>query len=176
VGDAALARQCLENRPWSIEIAEAATAPDLPSAGGPLPFDILLVEHDYPGVDAFALLKDTADRGLQVPVILVVEWDEKLAMPALKLGAMDCVVKGRIRSERCSSSSIAGFRSRCCHESRPRERSGFARAKRAFRGPSTRSVRAARGWKPGLRTWNRRISTPGRRRRSGFGDRAAARG
>ena len=47
----------------------------------------------HPGVDAFAILKDVAHRRLRVPVILVVEWDEKLAIPAFKLGAVDYVVK-----------------------------------------------------------------------------------
>ena len=43
--------------------------------------------------NAFAILKDIAGRGLRIPVILVVEWDEKLAIPAFKLGAVDYVVK-----------------------------------------------------------------------------------
>ncbi len=102
VGDAALAQQCLESRAGSIEIIEATPGPNgrlqpvpqsFPGSGSKPPFDILLVEHDHPGVDAFGILKDIADRGLPVPVILVVEWDEKLAVPAFKLGAMDCVVK-----------------------------------------------------------------------------------
>src|SRR5438132_523016 len=60
VGDAALARECLETDRCSIEITEAV--PDangrfqsIPwesaSAGKPLPFDVLLVEHDHPAVD-----------------------------------------------------------------------------------------------------------------------------
>ena len=35
-------------------------------------------------VDAFAIVKDIATRGLQVPVIFVVEWDDELALPALR--------------------------------------------------------------------------------------------
>jgi CheY-like chemotaxis protein len=99
VGDATLAQQCLESRPRSIELIEAARGPEgafqiIPPgvpAGEPLPFDVVLVEHDHAGVDAFAILKELAAR--HVPVIVVVEWDEKLALPAFKLGAADCVVK-----------------------------------------------------------------------------------
>ena len=100
VGDSALARQCFENRAWPVEIVEAVARPNgtyQPISPefltGQLPFDVLLVEHDHPGVDAFAIIKDVADRNLPLAVILVVEWDEKLAVPAFKLGASDCVVK-----------------------------------------------------------------------------------
>ena len=93
VGDAALARRCVEHLQKSIEIT--AVVPE--SSGAfpalPLSFDIVLVEYGHPGVDAFAILKDVAHRRPQVPVILVVEWDEKLAIPAFKLGAVDYVVK-----------------------------------------------------------------------------------
>ncbi len=93
VGDATLARKYLENPHWSIAITEA-----IPEADGTLPalslaFDVVLVEYDHPGVDAFAILKDIAGRRLHIPVILVVEWDEKAAIPAFKLGAVDYVVK-----------------------------------------------------------------------------------
>ena len=93
VGDATLARKCLESFQLSIEITEA-----MPASSGPVPavppgFDVVLVEHDHPGLDAFKILKDIADRQPHVRTVLVVEWDEKLAIPALKLGAMDYVVK-----------------------------------------------------------------------------------
>ena len=100
VGDSTLARQCFENRGLPIEIVEAVARPNgafQPISPefltGPLAFDVMLVEHDHPGVDAFAIIKDVADRNLPLSVILVVEWDEKLAVPAFKLGASDCVVK-----------------------------------------------------------------------------------
>ena len=94
VGDAALARRCLENPEWSIEITAV-----VPESSGRIPelppgFDIVLVEYDHPGVDAFAILKDVAHRRPRVPAILVIDWDEKLAIPAFKLGAVDYVVKG----------------------------------------------------------------------------------
>ncbi len=93
VGDATLARKCLESFQLSIEITEA-----MPASNGPVPavppgFDVVLVEHDHPGLDAFKILKDIADRQPHVRTVLVVEWDEKLAIPALKLGATDYVVK-----------------------------------------------------------------------------------
>ena len=93
VGDAALARRCLENPRWSIEMTAIVPESTGAFAALPLPFDIVLVEYGHPGVDAFAILKDAADRRPQVPVILVVEWDEKVAIPAFKLGARDYVVK-----------------------------------------------------------------------------------
>ena len=46
-------------------------------------------------MDAFAILNDVAGRGLHVPFIMVVEWDENSAVAALKLGAADYVVKAR---------------------------------------------------------------------------------
>ena len=93
VGDATLARKCLESFQLSIDITEA-----MPASNGPVPavppgFDVVLVEHDHPGLDAFKILKDIADRQPHVRTVLVVEWDEKLAIPALKLGATDYVVK-----------------------------------------------------------------------------------
>src|SRR5262249_16731231 len=101
VGDSALARECLERFGCSIAITEATRGADgafrpIPPDSAPataLPFDVLVVEYDHPDVDAFAILKDVASRGLQIPVIFVVEWDEELALPALKLGATDTVVK-----------------------------------------------------------------------------------
>ncbi len=104
VGDAALARECLESDRCPIEITEAV--PDangrfwpIPfesaSAEKPFPFDVLLIEHDHPGVDAFAILKHVVVRQLPVPVIFVVERDEQLFIPALKLRAADYVVKAR---------------------------------------------------------------------------------
>jgi PAS domain S-box-containing protein len=101
-GDAALARQCLTRRPSSIEIIEPARLPDgtletIPSAppadGSPSPFDVVVVEHDQPGVDAFGIVKAVARHQPQVPVVLVVACDDRLVVPALKLGAADCVVK-----------------------------------------------------------------------------------
>ena len=102
LGDAALARRCFENPGWSIEIDEIVPGsngtfqpipPEFSAEDFPQPFDIVFVEHDHPRVDAFAILRDFAARGLHVPVILVVEWDEKAAVKALKLGAKDCVKK-----------------------------------------------------------------------------------
>ena len=35
----------------------------------PLPFEILFIEHGYPGVDTLAILKDRETRKLNVPVV-----------------------------------------------------------------------------------------------------------
>ncbi len=101
VGNAAFARECLVHPGSPFEITE--TVPVSNKAFEPvpkeiqgttgLPFDVLLIEHGYPGVDTFAILRDVTTRKLQVPVVLVVEWDEDLIIPALKLGATDYVAR-----------------------------------------------------------------------------------
>ena len=99
VGDAALARECLGRPGGSIEVldttqlSDGAFAPISP--GGSLPFDILLVEHGHPGVDALAILTNLTSRRLHVPVVIVAEWDEDLAVAVLKLGASDYVARSR---------------------------------------------------------------------------------
>jgi PAS domain S-box-containing protein len=103
VGDAALARECLGRPGGSIEVVGAVPGSSgkfdpLPAdarSGMPLPFEILLIEHGYPGVDTLAILQDIAARKLHVPVMIVSEWDEDLAVLALKLGAGDYVVKSK---------------------------------------------------------------------------------
>ena len=102
VGDATLARACLDGARCAIEITEVVpgvnghfrpVVPESGTAGKTLPFDVLMVEHDHPEVNTFAILKEVVDHQLPVPVIFVVEWDEELAIPALRLGATDYVVK-----------------------------------------------------------------------------------
>src|SRR5262245_1515400 len=102
VGDATLARACLDGARGAIEITEVIpganghlrpAVPESSTAGKPLPFDVLMVEHGHPEVNTFAILKEVVDHQLPVPVIFVVDWDEELAIPALRLGATDYVVK-----------------------------------------------------------------------------------
>ena len=123
IGDASFARECL-NLGCSIEITEAVTGSnstlqpipsEFPAAGLPLAFDVLFIEHDHPGVDSFAILKDVAARRPHVPVIFVAGRDEELAVPALKLGATDYVVKTEnsfralfLRLERGHSARVKG--------------------------------------------------------------------
>src|SRR5262245_47859813 len=80
VGDATLARDCFE-QPGSIEVAQVVPGleqrfnslpPNIRQAG-PLPFDVLLIEHDYPGVDVRAVLKDITARNLHVPIVLIAQ-------------------------------------------------------------------------------------------------------
>jgi hypothetical protein len=49
-------------------------APDA-RPGVSLPFEILFIEHGYPGVETLAILKDRAARKLNVPVVIVADWD-----------------------------------------------------------------------------------------------------
>jgi PAS domain S-box-containing protein len=103
VGDAALARECLGRPGGSIEVVGAVPGVNgkfdpLPAdvrPGVPLPFEIVLIEHGHPGVETLAILKDVGSRKLHVPVVIVADWDEELAVLALKLGASDYVVKSK---------------------------------------------------------------------------------
>jgi PAS domain S-box-containing protein len=98
VGDATLARECFGRPGGSIEVTTAVHGVD-----GQLNFirpdgnayDILLIEHGHPSVDALAILDQVRARGLQVPAIVVADWNEELAARALSLGASDYVVKNR---------------------------------------------------------------------------------
>src|SRR5690242_3507498 len=99
LGDATLARECLGRPGGSIEVHEARPTLDgtfspVPTDGS-LPFDILLIEHGHPGVDPLAILRDLSSRAHHVPVVIVAEWNENLAVEALRLGASDYVVKSR---------------------------------------------------------------------------------
>ncbi len=60
-------------------------------AGG---FDVLLLDYRLPGLNGIQVLKETKERGLAIPVIIVTgQGDEEAAVQALKLGALDFVVK-----------------------------------------------------------------------------------
>src|SRR5262245_10891007 len=90
VGDDALARECFGRPGASIEVTHRVPEVDRPLnliRPDGQPYDILLVEHGHPGVSALAILEQLRARNLQVPVILVAEWDEELAAHALRLGA-----------------------------------------------------------------------------------------
>ena len=122
LGDSALARECFQDAPHGIQIVEsdrqstdsANPIPvDAPAPGQRFPFDVVLAEHGRASVDIFAILKDLTVRRLQVPVIFVVEWDEALIVPALKMGAIDYVLKTKaafealsVRIDRLRSGSI----------------------------------------------------------------------
>src|SRR5258706_3651017 len=97
VGDATLARQCLGR---SIEVVGVVGATFDPlqmddRSGVRPPFDVLFIEHGYPGVETLAILESLAARKLRVPVVIVAEWDETLAVLALRLGAADYIVKSK---------------------------------------------------------------------------------
>jgi len=111
LGDSALARESFQDAPHAIQIVEsdrqstdsANPIPvDAPAPGQKFPFDVVLAEHGRASVDIFAILKDLTVRRLQVPVIFVVEWDEALIVPALKLGAIDYVLKTKAAFEALS--------------------------------------------------------------------------
>lgn len=122
LGDSALARESFQDAPHAIQIVEsdrqstdsANPIPvDAPAPGQKFPFDVVLAEHGRASVDIFAILKDLTVRRLQVPVIFVVEWDEALIVPALKMGAIDYVLKTKaafealsVRIDRLRSGSI----------------------------------------------------------------------
>lgn len=98
VGDAALALECLGRPGGSIEVIPAAPGTSrapLPlelRPGGPS-FDVLFIEHAHPGVDTLAILSGLAAVARHVPAVIVADWDEQLAVAALRLGASDYVTK-----------------------------------------------------------------------------------
>jgi PAS domain S-box-containing protein len=101
LGDAALARQCLGRPGGAIEVVEAAPPsgarfdrlPGDLAPGNQCLFDVVFIEHDHPDVDTLAILQDIVGRALDVPVVVVADWDEDLAVQALRLGAIDYVAK-----------------------------------------------------------------------------------
>ena len=98
VGDATLAHECFGRPGASIEVTAALPAIDglvSPVQGDGEPYDILLIEHGHPGVNALAILEHLRALRVQVPTIVVADWDEALAAHALRLGASDYVVKNR---------------------------------------------------------------------------------
>lgn len=102
VGDPALARECFGRSSGAIEVTATAPGPDgrlnLPSRvvdTDSVAFDVLLVEHGTSGVDALAILQDVSVRALNIPTVVVAEWDEALAADALRYGASDYVVRTR---------------------------------------------------------------------------------
>ena len=83
-----------------------------------LAFDVVLVEYDHPRVNAFAILKDIAGRRLRIPVILVVEWDEKAGDPCLQAGGRGL----RGQGGGFLSRAVLQARSRACGVGAPEER------------------------------------------------------
>jgi hypothetical protein len=100
IGEAALARECFI-RP-GVHVTQSSPAPGRkfdPFSEArpdvPLPFDTVLIEHAYPGVDAFGILKDIAARKLDVQAVIVADWNEEYAALSMKRGAIDYIAKTR---------------------------------------------------------------------------------
>jgi len=59
-------------------------------------WDAVVMDFRLPDVDGLTVLRTMAERGMEVPVVIVTGMgDEQLAVRALKAGAYDYVVKGR---------------------------------------------------------------------------------
>jgi PAS domain S-box-containing protein len=101
LGDDSLARECLGRPGGSIEVIADSDPDDriesalLDGALTTAPCDLLLIEHGRPGVDTLAVLRGVAARYPGLPVVIVADWDEQLAVRALQLGASDYVLKSR---------------------------------------------------------------------------------
>ncbi len=102
LGDPTLARECFGRSSGAIEVTATGPGPDgrlnLPARvvdPDNVVFDVLLVEHGARGVDALAILQDVAARALNIPTVVVAEWDEALAADALRYGASDYVLRTR---------------------------------------------------------------------------------
>jgi PAS domain S-box-containing protein len=102
LGDHTLARECLGRPGGSIEVIAPDPGPDgtiesafLDVAPTTALFDLLFIEHGRPGVDTLAVLRHVTARHPRLPVVIVADWDEQLAVRALQLGASDYVLKSR---------------------------------------------------------------------------------
>lgn len=97
--DAELASLHLARHAPHVELAvvesASATLQALEHAGTDTPFDVLLLDYGLPGMNALELLKHLRERRrLDIPVVVVTgQGDEDVALQALKLGAVDYLVK-----------------------------------------------------------------------------------
>jgi PAS domain S-box-containing protein len=75
--------------PRGLQLVPDCATPDLP-----LPCDIVVIEHGFPGVKTLALLQELRARRLDLPVVVVVRPDdEHLGSQLLRVGATDYVVR-----------------------------------------------------------------------------------
>ncbi|HUO21940.1 MAG TPA: histidine kinase dimerization/phosphoacceptor domain -containing protein [Caulobacteraceae bacterium] len=87
-----LAQLALRRRGYAVELAEGAhEGVDKARANA---FDLIVVDHYMPSHDGLATLAMLAEAGVQAPVIYVTGSEEsRIAVAALKAGALDYVVK-----------------------------------------------------------------------------------
>jgi PAS domain S-box-containing protein len=91
-GQARLAQRTLERAGYVVEVASAGdTGLALATTGA---YDVLIVDHQMPGIGGLDVLRLLATRGVCPPTIMVTgHGDEAVAVEAMKLGAGDYVVK-----------------------------------------------------------------------------------
>jgi PAS domain S-box-containing protein len=95
--DAALLEQELRTAGYDVTSARVASAEEMRAALERGPWDLIVSDHDLPGCDAPAALELVHARDLDVPFIIVSgAIGEEQAVAAMKAGAHDCLVKGRL--------------------------------------------------------------------------------
>lgn len=100
-GDIETARQSLAQHAPGIKLIAPPAGPDgvplmpdSPLPDGSAPYDVLVLEHGVPGIDALALLRDLAQSGTDIPVVVVTRPDQaNVAAHALRRGAAASVFR-----------------------------------------------------------------------------------
>jgi PAS domain S-box-containing protein len=95
--DADMVRDVLEAGGIVCDIALVRTRDEFMAALGGGSFDLILADHSLPSFDGISALRIAADRAPSIPFIFVSgTLGEEVAIEALKLGAMDYVLKERM--------------------------------------------------------------------------------
>jgi PAS domain S-box-containing protein len=91
-GQARLAQRTLERAGYAVTVAcDGNTGLALTATGD---YDVLMVDHQMPGLGGLEVLRTLALRGAMPPTIMVTgHGDEAMAVEAMKLGAGDYLVK-----------------------------------------------------------------------------------
>src|SRR5712691_1343210 len=91
-GQARLAQRTLERAGYAVDVAgDGDTGLALYATGA---YDVLMVDHQMPGIGGLEVLSTLAARGALPPTIMVTgHGDEAIAVEAMKLGAGDYLVK-----------------------------------------------------------------------------------
>jgi two-component system, cell cycle sensor histidine kinase and response regulator CckA len=95
--DAALILRELERGGFDVTCCRVQTRPAMVEALAREPWDLAISDHSMPGFDALAALTVLRESGRDVPVIIASgTLSEEAAVAALRAGARDFVVKGRL--------------------------------------------------------------------------------
>lgn len=95
--DAELVKEILSLEDLNFTIAKVDNREDFVNIINEESFDLILADYSLPSFDGLSALKETRERGLSVPFILVsAVLGEELAIEAMHSGATDYVLKSRL--------------------------------------------------------------------------------